>query len=258
MSRSEPRSHSSTRGAAAPFPIRPAPVLDAMSRQRNRHLLLALVLLASLLIAVRPRVASAAPHSLVEVLGAHGNWTLTESRLQPSGTGQPDVLVLRGNAGGPGPLDLVLRFHGMFDMVPAVVVIDEELSNRSGRGWPSFHMLLGTGVGDDFVASSDYDGLYFKDRMVPRALAGAWAGVPEQDDMIAPDRLSWAGPPGLAAGQAVRYWVPISGLDRSDGVVDDAVTFTLRQVATPEPAGLVLVACGALGLLPWLLLRRRT
>jgi hypothetical protein len=132
-----------------------------------------------------------------------------------------------------------------------MISIDKDVLNRTGKHWTDFHMELGRGIGAAFVQSDETDFLFFKDQPPPISSDGKFMNPPKQDDPTAPDSLwwDWNPPvnPGVKPEELARFWLGIN-VPR-EMFVDGMATFTLREHASvPEPAAMLLVVAGLLGL----------
>ncbi len=87
-------------------------------------------------------------------------------------------------------------------------------------------------------------------------MTGAFPTV-ATDDISEPNNLVFGG--RLNNNETASFWVAVTAPDEIDAVVDDRVTFVLRQsaVAVPEPSSLMLAALGLLSLLGFSRQRRR-
>ena len=162
----------------------------------------------------------------IAVTGSAGNWRLATSA-------QPNQLVVDKTATDLDPFDMEITVTGGGQLREIL----ENAINTTGEDWADYHILLGFGLGPDFVPSQPGDGLGFTN-----ALSQAFPGL-----VITEDELSFDGgtvPIGGAADFALTIGLP----------GDEPITFTLRQFPTtgdviPEPATLSLLGLGALALL---------
>jgi len=131
-----------------------------------------------------------------------------------------------------GPFDMEITVTGGL----TAITIDETVLNPTMVDWTDYHVQLGTGLGDDFEASTPGDGLLF--------VSGTSATFPT---------LTWLSEDELAFSGSI-----VGPLNSDDLLLQlqlpgaDPYTFTLRQWPTttviPEPSTLVIWALGLLGL----------
>ncbi len=178
----------------------------------------------------------------------HGNWTV-DSIVETAATEpineESDLPrnAIEETATDTGPFDVQFEIRRSSGPVTGTGAIDKTVLNDSGQDWTRFEMILGTGLGDEFAASTAGDTLAFSEPFSssPRELTDFFA-----DLLIEEDRLVFSN--GLLpAGQTAQFTVYVTVNDLSDN------PFTIRQIAIPEPGSMSLLALG--GLLA--LLRRR-
>ena len=166
-----------------------------------------------------------------------------------------------------------------------VIGIDKFVKNKTDSVWPNFRIELGTGLGDEFVPSTDQDGLYFVTDPMAKEVTDNFLNPPFQTD----DKLQWnapsmpplppttgppsgGNPPGQQPGETSIYWfgvhVPAEFFEkpsqphkksfwhynRKDGYW--RARFTLRQhadvpidpdIIVPEPSSVILAMFGIVG-----------
>jgi len=159
----------------------------------------------------------------IAVTGTAGNWRLATSA-------QPNELTVSKTATDLDPFDMQITVAGG----GVLRQILEDVINTTDEDWADYHMLLGFGLGPEFVPSEPGDGLGFAD-----ALSQAFPGLAISEDELSFDR--GIVPIGEPADFALSIEVP----------GDQPFTFTLRQYPTtgdiiPEPATLSLLGLGAL------------
>ncbi len=139
-----------------------------------------------------------------------------------------------------GPFDVQFEIKRDTDPVTGTGAIDKTVLNDSGQDWTRFEMILGTGLGGAFAASTDGNTLAFSEPLFsssPSELTDFFA-----DLLIEEDRLVFSNGV-LPAGGTAQFTVYVTVNDLSDN------PFTIRQIGIPEPATLSLIALGALAAL---------
>ena len=175
----------------------------------------------------------------------HGNWTVNSVR--------PTAAIIPINeefklprtdidetATDMGPFDVQFEIRDdISGLVTGTGAIDKTVLNDSDEDWTSFEMILGTGLGGTFAASTDGDTLAFSEPFSssPRELTDFF-----DDLLIEEDRLVFSNGI-LPAGQTAEFTVYVDVSDLSDN------PFTIRQSGIPEPASLALMLLGGLALL---------
>ncbi len=179
-----------------------------------------------------------------------GNWTVdniieTAANLPIIGESDLPRSDIDETATDMGPFDVQFEIRDISGLVTGTGAIDKSVQNDSGVDWTSFEMILGTGLGDAFAASTPGDTLAFSEPFSssPSELTNFFA-----DLLIEEDRLVFSNGI-LPAGQSAEFTVYVSVDDLSDN------PFTIRQIAIPEPATLGVLI---LGLIPVLLRRKHS
>lgn len=84
--------------------------------------------------------------------------------------------------------------------------IDKFVKNKTGDDWSNFRIELGTGIGDDYTASDDDDGLYFTSDPMNKEVTSNYDPTPIQTD----DSLMWVSDgtnyPGQEDGDKSIFW----------------------------------------------------
>jgi len=173
----------------------------------------------------------------------HGNWSVdslggvgaTEPVSQESHLPRSTI---EETATDTGPFDVEFEIRDGV-LVTGTGAIDKTVHNNSGEDWTSFEMLLGTGLGDGFDASTAGDGLAFDEPFsstAPSEITSFFADV-----LIEEDRLVFSNGI-LPAGKTAEFTVYVTATDLANN------PFTIRQ-AVPEPATMSLLALGGVAML---------
>ena len=128
--------------------------------------------------------------------------------------------------------------------------IDKFVKNKAGILIPQYRIVLGTGIGDNFVPSTSGDDLYILADPMPKEVSHYFESPPS----LGEDYLQWTSnggsKPGLNNKQEATFWfgvhVPVA-LFTQDSHDEDVwkARITIRQhTAVPEPATLVLSLWG--------------
>ncbi len=151
----------------------------------------------------------------IRIVDSAGDWTYANEEYVPT-----DTLTANITATDNGPYDLEIEVTGGMDPI----TLSGSLLNDTGEDWAGLRMQLGHGLGEDFQLAGDgvtFTGLGINELAVSGPIA------------------SDGEPKSLAFG------INLPG--------DDPYTFTLRMMAIPEPASVLLLTIA--GLL--LMLRRK-
>lgn len=132
--------------------------------------------------------------------------------------------------------------------------IDKFVTNKAGILIPAYRIVLGTGIGDDFVPSSPDDDLYFLSDPMPKEVTDYFENPPGANNPFS-DYLQWTSDgmnaPGLNNTQRATFWFGVHvprDLFTTDPRDEDKLKarITLRQhTEVPEPTSLVLLCVGA-------------
>ena len=174
-----------------------------------------------------------------------GNWTvdnivLTEAIVPINTESDLPRNAISETAIDTGPFDVEFTIDQSSELVTGTGAIDITVFNDSGLDWPGFELILGTGLGGAFAASTPGDTLSFSEPFssTPPSETTAFFA----DLLIDEDRLLFSN--GLLpAGQTAQFTAYVTVDDLSDN------PFTLRHVAVPEPSSLALLGLGVLSLL---------
>lgn len=130
------------------------------------------------------------------------------------------------------------------------VGIDKFVKNKADILIPQYRIVLGTGLGDNFVSSTPGDELYILTSPMPKEVTYYFESPPG----AGVDYLQWTSDgvnkPGLNNKQEATFWFGVHVppvLFTHDSHDDDVwkARFTIRQhTAVPEPTALVLVSLG--------------
>jgi hypothetical protein len=177
------------------------------------------------------------------VIGASataGNWAVTNVSnvyaFEPEAESDRPTTIIDETATDNGPFDILFEpgFFGEFAVVKNVL-------NDTSEAWTRFEMILGTGLGDEFVPSTPGDGLGFIESLPNRDDSGAFTNL-----QFFEDRLIFTGLLNPGETAAFVTFVGTFGTDNAN--------FVIRQLnGIPEPAGIVAAAAGV----ALLALRRR-
>ncbi len=175
----------------------------------------------------------------------HGSWTVnsvveTEAITPVDEESDLPRSAIDETATDSGPFDVQFAIKDYDTPVTGTGAIDKTVHNNSGEDWTSFEMLLGTGLGDGFAASTAGDGLAFDEPFSltpPSEITSFFADV-----LIEEDRLVFSNGV-LPAGQTAQFTVYVTADSLSGN------PFTIRQIAVPEPATMSLLAIGGLAVL---------
>jgi len=176
----------------------------------------------------------------------HGNWTVDRvvntSAWHVPVKGEFDLprSAIEETATDTGPFDVRFEIKYYDSLVTGTGAIDKTLLNDSGEDWTSFEMILGTGLGGAFAASTPGDKLAFDEPFsssLPSELTDFFA-----DLLIEEDRLVFSNGV-LPAGERADFTVYVTVSELSDN------PFTIRQTGIPEPATMSLLGLGGLALL---------
>jgi hypothetical protein len=144
--------------------------------------------------------------------------------------------------------------------------VDKFVKNKAGVLFSNYRMVLGTGIGDDFVPSTLSDDLYFLSTPMPKETTDYFLNPPGADGPTS-DYLQWTsdggGAPGLNNYQQAVFWFGIH-VPREFFVEDSQnpdklrARLTIRQHAEiPEPAALTLASIGIIAVSGHLRRRRK-
>ncbi len=132
------------------------------------------------------------------------------------------------------------------------VGIDKFVKNKTGVLLTQYRIVLGMGIGDNFVPSTPGDDLYIRSSPMPKEVTDLFESPPGAGE----DNLQWTSDgvnkPGLNNEQEAVFWFGVHvprKLFMQDPQDDDVwkAQFTIRQhTAVPEPTVLVLFSLGAL------------
>jgi MYXO-CTERM domain-containing protein len=168
-----------------------------------------------------------------------GNWMINSFQQLPSDDPNAQDNEITGKFNetakdnlGPFDIEFTLDENGTF-------AVDKTVLNNTGVHWTDFELLLGFGLGDDFVPSSEGDSLSFINFPSTREETSAFSGA-----AFDRDRIFFSG--GLDDGEEARFIAFISS------GTDGEHSITLRQnaftAAIPEPSNFVLAILGLLSL----------
>jgi hypothetical protein len=135
-----------------------------------------------------------------------------------------------------------------------VIGIDKFVKNRTDNDWDRFRIVLGTGIGNQFVPSDSLDSLYIVSDPMAKETANFY-NEPPQRDFPDSDYLQWNADGNSHTGQGYRdragFWfginVPQEMFVLDPNGCDFTAQFTLRQhtgTGVPEPTTLVLLMAG--------------
>ncbi|MBI3782315.1 MAG: hypothetical protein HY270_02825 [Deltaproteobacteria bacterium] len=153
-----------------------------------------------------------------------GNWMINPKGLQTIPFNDPDAIENRATEvinetakGDTGPFDIAISL--ITDSTRGQFAVDKTVLNNTGVPWQSFEMVLGTGVGANFVLSTPGDGLYFVTTLDNRETTGAFPNADVQEDHILFSGM-------LLPGSAAHFIVFVGTTTNDEPVV------TIRQLAT--------------------------
>jgi hypothetical protein len=154
-----------------------------------------------------------------------GNWMITS--FQSFGSNDPNAQSNRSTARiletakvDTGPFDIELSLTNLGE-----IAFDKSVLNNTGVEWRAFRLILGTGLGPDFVPSTDQDALSFLPALNNREETGAFPNVAVGDD-----EAVFTG--SLNPGGTARFVVFV----RSDTAGPHTVTLRQIAVASAAPA----------------------
>lgn len=156
---------------------------------------------------------------------SHGTWQITRQQFVA-----PNTLEIDKTANDMNYFDVEFQVtDGLTSMV-----VDDPVLNNTGVDWTGYHFQLGYWEGDEFVPSTDGDGLAF--------LTGHSSDVFPNVTTLSEDELYFHGGVVDAGGL-------VSLLLNIDLPGDSSFDFALRQWAVPEPSGVALLGFSALAFL---------
>lgn len=163
--------------------------------------------------------------------------------------GQEMLIEKTMNSIEPCDLDITLFVTSSF--VIDNLSITENVLNNTGIDWDDYHLILGSGFGDQFMESDNNDSLHFRRESGMLPTNNDFAQIPLDPTELDPDSLDFFGGTGVENGDTTTFDFAIAGL--FDGDADGRITFTLRQIPSiSEPSSFALM-----GLMVGLLMLRR-
>lgn len=167
-----------------------------------------------------------------------GGWSLPTGRSEFVSPEMKVDIWMRGL----GSTDVELSVSDFADGGLAGFSVDLDIFNLfpTPIAWSSFAIALGTGVGANFVESSELDDLFFDVTKRTEDENGSFASPPIMDDGgIRPDRIEWSD--GLLRSAETSTSVSSFTFfavvpDLLDGVVDGRTTFSLQIRGSEEVA----------------------